>query len=487
MLGEINMDILTNVVVVLGPGRSGTSILMKILQSLGMKTSDSMLQGNLGNPDGYYEDLDILQVHKEVIDNFGLRTLFSEKADWLKTSFANKSILKLKDILNKNLNENNPVWGFKDPRTATVLPMWNRIFSNHLVKPKFVLIVRNPSSVAVSLMKQVGSNELFVEFQWLHRIVSTLIHTGGNVFIVHYEDLFTEKTPSILRDLQAFTGLDAVFSGDVDEVIKQNVKPQLNRSQWQEYQVKNRWVLALYDVLKNCRGADFDREKLMPVVYECQKVMDEFSGWSIATEQLVTKKQKQIESLKKIHTQKKSQEIEAIVLENNRLLKENIELSQRGNSLSVLKVERDQLSKQNDLLSKQNDLLSRQNDQLSKKIEQLCREKQEFSTLGGKTMPFFTKESYRFRLGHMLVKVYQNKFRIVILPFEMLVLGCDILSGRGRAKQVQAMKISSVAESRKIEESSSYQLGSLIFSAVRSPRKMNVLPEKIRKLYYAKG
>ena len=48
-------------------------------------------------------------------------------------------------------------FGFKDPRTAELMPLWHQIFNELKLAPKLVLCLRNPAQVARSLDNVTGS------------------------------------------------------------------------------------------------------------------------------------------------------------------------------------------------------------------------------------------------------------------------------------------------------------------------------------------
>jgi myosin heavy subunit len=266
------------VIVVLSAGRSGTSLLMKALGFMGMKLSENMIPGSAGNPEGFFEDAAIVEVHKQLIDDLGTQPTLPLPQGWLESEATKKARRKLREILESNLEDSNGIWGFKDPRTVSFLPLWNRILNAPGAVPVFVLAVRDPAVVATSLNRQINREKVITELQWLQRTTDALHHTAADCFIVHYEDWFTRPT-ELAQGLLAYTGLDQYFSGSVGEAIKNVVKPNLNRSVYEDYQVQNEYVLKLYDVLKDCRGDEFDRNRLMAVVKECRRAMDGFKGW----------------------------------------------------------------------------------------------------------------------------------------------------------------------------------------------------------------
>jgi hypothetical protein len=286
------------VIVLLSPGRSGTSLLMKALSAMGMSLSDNMIPGSVGNPEGFFEDAEIVDVHKQLLSDLGTLPTLPLPAGWLETEPTKKARPRLRKILESRLADSNSIWGFKDPRTVNFLPLWNRILNAPGTVPVFILAIRDPAAVAVSLNRQINRENTITELQWLLRTTEALNHTAADCFIVHYEDWFTRPVQQA-QGLLRYTGLDQYFSGNIEEALKNVIKPNLNRAVYEEYQVQNEYTLKLYDVLKDCRGEEFDRQRVMSVVKECRKAMNGFKGWYIEAHKNIVRKSQVIEKLEK--------------------------------------------------------------------------------------------------------------------------------------------------------------------------------------------
>src|SRR6202042_3196435 len=50
----------------------------------------------------------------------------------------------------------HPLWGFKDPRTIRLLPFWLTVFERLDVDGRYIVAIRNPLSVAASLLRRQG-------------------------------------------------------------------------------------------------------------------------------------------------------------------------------------------------------------------------------------------------------------------------------------------------------------------------------------------
>ncbi len=277
---KITDDPKKRIVVVLGAGRTGTSLLMQILNKLGMTVSEVMTPPSEQNPVGAYEDSDVFNIQSELLSIIETNQLIPLPEHWLDHPGIKTHRNRLANHITDRIANSPTIWGVKDPRTALFLPLWQRIFNPQKIVPVYLLAVREPAATVSSLRKQYNQKESISELFWLHKNCAALNHTGNNCYIVHYEDWFT-RPYELAESLLKYTGLDEFFTGDVDEVIKDAIKPNLNRSIYDDYQVQNQYVRKLYGVLKQSRGDEFDRIGLMEVVNMCRQAMDEFKGWYI--------------------------------------------------------------------------------------------------------------------------------------------------------------------------------------------------------------
>jgi hypothetical protein len=287
---------------------------MEALGAMGMNLSENMIPGSVGNPEVFFKDVEIVEVHKALLKKLNTQRVLPLPVDWLESKPAKNARLKLQKIIENRLQGSSAIWGFKDPRTASFLPLWNRILNSPGTVPVFILAVRDPALVAASLKRQNNREEAITELQWLQRTTDALFHTAANCYIVHFEDWFTRPF-ELAQGLLEYTGLNQYFKSDLEYVLKDVIKPNLNRTDYDDYKIQNQYVIKLYKVLKDCRQADFDRQKLMAAVQESRKAMNGFKGWYIEAQNFLQKQVKHVETLEA--------DIEKLVLENNSLLREN--------------------------------------------------------------------------------------------------------------------------------------------------------------------
>ena len=148
-------------IVVIGMGRSGTSLLSQILQAKGVWFGeDTELVGQTPiNIYGNREHIEIQRIHRELLTGvFGVKEwLFLGKLaeDWHKHPNVIPYKYRLKEELHKLRSKipHEAKFGFKDPRTTMLLPLWKDIFEEEGITPSYVLCMRDPSAVYKSLVR----------------------------------------------------------------------------------------------------------------------------------------------------------------------------------------------------------------------------------------------------------------------------------------------------------------------------------------------
>ncbi len=133
-------------VIVLGAARSGTSVTAGILDILGVDFGNVMSSG-YGNPSGYFEDKEIRYLTTEVFKQAG--------GDLMKPPPLEKILQqkdKVEDKIKKlclNKSRGKLLWGWKLP-SSNLIVEW---FLPYVKNPYFIVVLRNPLSVATSLVK----------------------------------------------------------------------------------------------------------------------------------------------------------------------------------------------------------------------------------------------------------------------------------------------------------------------------------------------
>ena len=102
-----------------------------------------------------------------------------------------------------------------------------------------------------------------------------------------------------------------------------------------------------------------------------------------------------------------------------------------------------------------------------------------------------TEMSYGYRLGAIFVDSFKQPARWIIAPFDLCLLAFDMITKRGRKKQVKLTRTllaqspeAIEAHSRVVHSTAAYRLGVVLMEAmIGGPSKILRLPSNIKKLY----
>jgi GT2 family glycosyltransferase len=189
-------------IVVLGMHRSGTSVVTRSLQVLGVELGDRLLPPLPDiNEKGFWEDVDI--------NSLNIKMLAALKSDWhYVTPIQPIDVGQLRawgyfsqavEILRAK-TANVQVFGFKDPRVAKLLLFWKDVFAESGLHVSYVISMRNPFSIAESLAKRDGFEFEKSYLLWLDHIINSLLETEGeNRMLVDYDRVLLSPDMELAR------------------------------------------------------------------------------------------------------------------------------------------------------------------------------------------------------------------------------------------------------------------------------------------------
>ncbi len=122
----------TNVIILLGFHRSGTSFVSSWLEAMGISMGNEKLGANVGNDFGHYEDMDFLRFHESVLKKRKLNCL--EIPLNFKLLLNSSELLEFQALINEK-KEYQGLWGWKEPRTCLFINEYKDLVigSNSLV------------------------------------------------------------------------------------------------------------------------------------------------------------------------------------------------------------------------------------------------------------------------------------------------------------------------------------------------------------------
>jgi hypothetical protein len=228
------------IIVVLGMHRSGTSVTTNLLNAFGVPLSDDLMPPTEHNQKGYFESKEISRMHDEILASMGM--------EWKTTNvdvpFPNNWWLspqvqtwkeKLKAIASSEIESNGGLWGFKDPRTARLLPVWLQIIDELGLDSKFILCSRDPNEVAGSLFAREQIDPMLAELIWLEHNADAVTRLPGRIdAIVEYSkwiDDPLEQMRYMARSIGlTWKGSDEEFERMVGSVVSPDLRHQQNAS-----------------------------------------------------------------------------------------------------------------------------------------------------------------------------------------------------------------------------------------------------------------
>jgi GT2 family glycosyltransferase/glycosyltransferase involved in cell wall biosynthesis/SAM-dependent methyltransferase len=221
----------SRLIVVLGMHRSGTSAVTRALQVMNVELGDKLMPAADGdNPKGFFEDTDIYALNVEMlqtlhIDWYSLAPIEDhDVANLRKMGYFIRAV----ELLKSKCAE-KPVWAFKDPRIAKILPFWKAVFDHCQFAVSYVVTVRHPRSVAKSLAKRNGFDLEKGYLLWLEHLTTIISFTQEHsCAYVDYDQLV--ESPAIqVRRLAKALGLK-INSAEFDRYKSEFLDSSLRHS-----------------------------------------------------------------------------------------------------------------------------------------------------------------------------------------------------------------------------------------------------------------
>lgn len=148
--------------------RSYSSLVAGAMSEL-MPIGDMLLQADIGNPLGYNEDKQCLQLNKDILHVAGGSWDDPPSHEDVE-AVAHKFIERAKAIVDSK----SGLWCFKDPRTCLTWAVWSKVLTN----PVLICLQRSEDEVVNSLLKRNNMDQ--IQAKYLYDIYNERINQIWN-------------------------------------------------------------------------------------------------------------------------------------------------------------------------------------------------------------------------------------------------------------------------------------------------------------------
>jgi hypothetical protein len=225
--------------IILGSGRSGTSLAAAMAQRAGYFLGERLQPPNRGNPLGRFESFEVNAINEALLARvlprrpkgwFGdllMRDVPLPSQRWLAAVPVDKEIRSTPALMARmvRLTAQHP-YCFKDPRFSYTLPAWRLV----LDQARFVCIFRHPAATAQSILRErqdePALHSLSLDFGQALRIWTLMYRHilerhcyAGEWLFIHYDQILAGDG---VERLSAFLG------AEMDRAL---INPALRRSQ----------------------------------------------------------------------------------------------------------------------------------------------------------------------------------------------------------------------------------------------------------------
>jgi len=229
--------------IVLGSGRSGTSLLAGLFQKTGYYTGDNLWGPTASNPLGYFEDVQVNAINEDLLDKVapwrprGLagalwpmhraRTRYSQR--WLLELPAGTAIPRDHELDQRmSVVTSRRPFLLKDPRFSYTLSCWYPHLTGNTV---FICMFREPERTVNSIRKIVRAERYLRDLTvsadsacaYWTAVYQSIFHQraqlGGEWLFVHYDEILNDRALPIL---------ERVLGANADRSM---LRPELKRSE----------------------------------------------------------------------------------------------------------------------------------------------------------------------------------------------------------------------------------------------------------------
>lgn len=375
--------------VVLGMHRSGTSAIARGLKAFNVDLGENLLEPVADNNEkGFWEDKDIYNFNERLLEKLG-KKWHSLKITECKTLLSDNLFQEKSEaleLLNKKI-ESSALFGIKDPRFSILLPFWKRIFEDLSLDVGYIISVRDPFEVALSLENRDQFSQEKSLALWASHMLCAVEYTRNDKKVfVDYDLLLNNPLKEISRISKAFNlNISTADDPALNEYVHQFLTKELKHhtiagTSNRALSAAENWIKTLHHHLRknasdeNKNGIDL-YSKFYAEFFSLDALFEKIDSLELIAENLFYEKIK----IELGQTHNLSELKSEITQKNNQLNELKSEISQRNHHAIELQEDLDEKSHQiRDLQRTVNELFS----STSWKISAPVRYTKAFTTKG---------------------------------------------------------------------------------------------------------
>lgn len=235
--------------------RSGSSLLGSLCDSLGVDMGSRLIKADSFNPAGYWEDADLVAIQEDLLEAMRQPWHGSYGPDpypscWWRSETTQVYREALGRLLG-TIASDGPQRGFKDPRTSRFLPLWRDLLPQYRLFPSFVLAIRDPGEVVVSLMRRNNMGWTHALRLWVRYNLDAIRDSEGHIrLVVDYGRWFTDGDSQL-------DALGKALHSPLDDLTRQHILRKRIRSDLRRSIAEidlPPWVMLIYHTLLDLAG-----------------------------------------------------------------------------------------------------------------------------------------------------------------------------------------------------------------------------------------
>ncbi len=165
---------------VIGPGRSGSSALTAVLALRGASLPATLLPPGHGNPQGHFEPQHLVELNDEILAAHGIGYWdpIAIPLAWFKGAEAGTYTSRIAETIIAEYGS-RPLPIIKDPRLCRVAPLYLAALRQLGLAPHAVIPLRHPAAAASSLSARDGTPPETAELLQIHELLGAERHSAA--------------------------------------------------------------------------------------------------------------------------------------------------------------------------------------------------------------------------------------------------------------------------------------------------------------------